>query len=149
MTATRATFVGYRPLPSRGVGILTFEVPLEGLDAAVRALGGTPLPQNSTWVAIARLTNEAAAAEAPPTPPAAAKPTHPLVKRAGMLANNPGFQKWAGCADAESAAAFIRTRCQVSTRRQLAYLTEAARSFEAVEAEYLASQYPANLTGRK
>lgn len=112
----RATFAGYRPVPSRSVGALTFEVPLEELDAAVAALGGTPLPSRSAWVAIVRLGDDRPAAGAahredagatPSLDPPAAEPKptpaeryagktegQKAVVRAGLLCEDAEFQKW-------------------------------------------------------
>lgn len=58
LAATKAIFVDHKPLQSRSVGRLIFEVPIEQYDAALGALGGTPLPGESRWFAIARLTKQ-------------------------------------------------------------------------------------------
>lgn len=84
----------------------------------------------------------------PSLDPPAAGP-HPLVKRAGVLAKDPAFQRWGRCATEEAAAGFIRTCCQIASRRDLATDACAAKAFEALEAEYRASQYSPHLTGRK
>lgn len=84
----------------------------------------------------------------PSLDPPAAEP-HPLVRRAGILAKDPMFQGWSGWVNDQSAAAYIRTRCQIASRRDLATDARAAKAFEALEAEYRASQYSPHLTGRK
>lgn len=114
MTAIRAMFASYRPLPSRNVGLLTFEVPLEALDAAVAALGGTPLPSRSVWTGIAPLAPTAPAAGAairedagatPSLDPPAAGPSpaeryaskgegQKAVVRAALLCDDVKFQRW-------------------------------------------------------
>lgn len=53
--AIKGTFVDYRPVYTRKVFRLIIEVPIEEADAALAALGGTPNPATTTWVALARL----------------------------------------------------------------------------------------------
>lgn len=50
----QADFTSYKPVPSRKVLQLVFEVPLE-TQAATFATLGYPTPGESTWVAVARL----------------------------------------------------------------------------------------------
>lgn len=50
----KATYVTYKPVPTRKVLQLVFEVPLESAPAAHQTLG-QPMPDTETWVAIARL----------------------------------------------------------------------------------------------
>jgi hypothetical protein len=57
--ALKATFSNLRLIPSRKVCQIWLEIPIEGADAALAALGGIPQPQSDRWVAVARLNNEA------------------------------------------------------------------------------------------
>lgn len=70
--------------------------------------------------------------------------THPSVKRAGMLANDPGFQAWVhpsskGMPRAvakDMAATHIRRLCEIRSRRELATNETARQRFEALEDRY-------------
>lgn len=65
--ALQADFTSYRPVPSRKVLILSFEVPLESQEHTFKVLG-YPTPGESTWVAIARLALTTAKAEGATAP---------------------------------------------------------------------------------
>lgn len=55
-----------------------------------------------------------------------------LVQLAGMLPKNPVFREWVGCGDAvpqEFAEEYIRAKCLVVSRRDLATNPEAAQRF--------------------
>jgi hypothetical protein len=54
-TPIQATFSDFRLVRSRKACQLIFEVPIEGADAALTALGGIPQPHSESWVGIIRL----------------------------------------------------------------------------------------------
>lgn len=54
-SAFQATFSDVRLVKGRKVCQLVFELPLEGADAALSALGGFPRPDREVWVGVARL----------------------------------------------------------------------------------------------
>ena len=60
--AFQATFTTLRLINGRGVVQFTFEVPIEGADMALQALGGMPHPGKSVWCAIARMSEPNAGA---------------------------------------------------------------------------------------
>jgi hypothetical protein len=53
--AIQASFADFRLIRSRKACQLIFEVPIEGANAALAALGGIPQPHAESWVGIARL----------------------------------------------------------------------------------------------
>lgn len=61
-----------------------------------------------------------------------------IVKRAGILANDPRFWDWIAVPDTEAAAEFIRRSCGVKSRRDLATNDWAASRFQGLLDEYLA-----------
>jgi hypothetical protein len=86
---------------------------------------------------------EPPAAEAGRLPPTSGqrgdhRGTHPAVRRAGILANDPRFQKWDDDWNAEVAAASIRRYCGVSSRRELATSPAACNRFYRLLDTYLA-----------
>ena len=101
--AIQGTFADYRTAKGRGVLQLIIEVPLEGQEAAYKALG-YPLPGEILWVAVARIRDPGAKAKAaepePPAPePAPAKERQrfddlPPTQQAGILCGQDDFQAW-------------------------------------------------------
>src|SRR3954467_8257198 len=59
--AIKATFGDFRLIRSRKVCQLCLEIPIEGADTALAALGGIPQPHSDRWVAVARLNGSATA----------------------------------------------------------------------------------------
>lgn len=55
---------------------------------------------------------------------------------AGILCNNPDFQKLLGVTCAESAAAAVRRHCGVASRRELDEKPEAARKFHELRRQF-------------
>lgn len=126
MPAIAGTFVKIEPVATRKVVRLHVECPIEQADQILRALGGYPDPANAKWVGIA---------------PLAAKPENTLkggllAKKAGILCNEPAFQKWCDATDPDSAADYIRVRCNVESRAHLDHDADAARAFRDIELEY-------------
>ena len=66
-TPIKATFSDFRIIRGRKVASLCFEVPIEGADAALAALGGLPRPDAERWYAIVALAQHAAS-ERPSAP---------------------------------------------------------------------------------
>ena len=126
MTAITATFSDFRFVRGRKVAQLIFEVPLEGANAALAALGGVPMPDKEVWVGIAPLNGKAV--REPPR--AADKPRRkfeelPLSQQAGIIANEPAFWRYAqerlrtSISGEEKAAEYIRKHCSVSSRADI------------------------------
>lgn len=144
----QATFASYRPVLGRKVLQLVFEVPIEAQEATFATLG-YPVPDESLWVAIARLNLAAA-----PSEPAQIahdndddepnKPPRPLSQIAGMLCGMPTFRKfieegsdgWDHMPTVDEAGEWLRANCQIESRRELNTNEEAAIRFRKIRAEY-------------
>jgi hypothetical protein len=143
--ALPATFCGFRSVGSRKVVALTFEVPVEYSERALKMLGH-PDAVNPKWFAIALLDEKAAAQVQGAVAPALPKSTPPLVNtrekrnwnelppatQAGIRCGEPAFHKFLYEANpplweevsktyepADAAAAVVRRICGVSSRSQL------------------------------
>lgn len=142
--AISATFSDFRIVKGRKVAQLVFEVPLESADAALETLGGLPRPDREAHCGIARL------AKKPETPARQERTTGPapnLAQRVAIKCQDADFRRylaqrgrWKGVLvlDTVSAAADVRDICGVSSRSEIVPGSEAARKWEALEAEYIA-----------
>ena len=153
--AVQGTFAGYRIVAGRKVCVLYIEIPMECTDEAVRALGGTPMPDDTRWVAIARIHDPArpatrgaaggagAASSSPSfdTLPAADVPTRRWedlspVKQAGIRCRDVRFQEWLGVHSADEAAEIVRTRCGVSSRSKIDATPETLATWYDMDADF-------------
>lgn len=134
--ATRATFSDFRIVKGRKVAQLVFELPLEGADEALAALGGLPQPATERWFAIARLTDEAAQKPTPKERYDAADEGEKAVVRANLLTGDPAFQKWCDAITPAQAGDYIRVKCGIKSRGELATNPEALKRFLALETRY-------------
>ncbi len=136
----RAEYVEWKMVKTRKALQLIFEVPLEH-QALVQAALGTPMPDVSTPVYIARLATEAELSKGidaltvpaeiePPRKPAS------LAQIAGILCNEGGFQKWCGAKDKDEAAQYIRDHCEVDSRAHISGNENAMRVFADIRASY-------------
>lgn len=132
MTAISATFSDFRTVKSRKVAQLVLEVPIEQANAALKALGGVPQPDQEQWVGVAPLTQEAA--EKPVERPKGGK----LAQRAGILCATPSFHKWLteerglSVQSEAEAAAYVREYCGVSSRADLDHDEDAGVMFSVI-----------------
>lgn len=134
MTAIQATFADFKVIKGRKVAQLVMEVPLEGANHALQALGGVPQPQSEQWVGIAPI-----AAQERPEPE---KKPMSLAQKAGMLCQTPLF--WDFCveqcnaaqADTPHATAAVRYLCGVVSRSNIKEGTAAGDKFKAIMADY-------------
>jgi hypothetical protein len=139
----QATFSDLKIIRGRKVGQIVLEVPIEGVDQALRALGGVPRPDAEVWVAVARLDPKAV--QHPPTPAEAPK-KHSLTQQAGILCNEPRFRTFltekmhpeADAVDnAEYAVEVVRDICEVKSRAEFDKDPEAGARWRELHAEYL------------
>lgn len=140
--AISATFSDFRLVKGRKVAQLVFEVPLESADAALETLGGLPRPDREAHCGIARLAKKP---ETPSRPERTTGPIPTLAQRVAIKCQDADFRRflaigWDGVAvlDVASAAADVRDICGVSSRSEIVPGSEAARKWEALEAEYIA-----------
>jgi hypothetical protein len=78
-------------------------------------------------------------ANKPETPPAPAEPEMKggrLAMRAAILCDEGGFRVFLGAADKDHAAEIIRTRCGITSRRELDHNDQAAAAFRKMTADY-------------
>jgi hypothetical protein len=158
------TFSDFKLVRSRKVVQLIIEVPLEKATDALTLLGGMPNPAAETWCGIARLdpskfqsgdTAPGREAEGSLSRSPVSRPHKPvaadkrLAQRAGILCNDPLFQKWLGevasdwllqddaVVDEHDAANYVRNYCKVDSRSKIVPGTPAGKSFEVLEAAFL------------
>lgn len=132
----QAEFVDVRPVKSRKVMQLIFEVPIEAADHALSALGGFPRPDQSRYVAIAQLDVK--------KDPAAVSHTRwddkPLSTRAGILCTKKEFQMFLiGEADEDKTIAFLKNACRVASRADLVKGSSGGEQFLRIEQSYFAT----------
>lgn len=141
--AFRASYSDWKPIKTRRVIQIVFEVPWENHDEAYQALGGMPDPGSERWFAIARLQE-----------PAKPKPLieqhkpwseYSPAEQAGILCNDETFQRYLKQmfpenwkilnegTDADRAAEIVRWRCGVSSRK---FLTTSNREWCNLVATY-------------
>ncbi len=125
VAAIQATYADYRRVKGRKVLQIILEVPLEQAQQ-VHDTFGEPMPDGSTWVAVA-LLNKAVAGE---------RKGGKLAQKAGILCNEGGFQKYIGARNAEHAAEIVRKHCAIQSRADLDHDVDAARRFNRLTTDY-------------
>lgn len=134
-----AEYVEWKMVKTRKALQLIFEVPLE-LQAKVQDALGTPMPDVSTPVAIARLRLRPAIVEEQPViehqPEPPIRRSKSLAQIAGILCSSGSFQKFAGAKTEQEAADYIRGHCGVASRAEIDASENATRIFKEIKAEY-------------
>lgn len=108
--ATKGTFSDFKLIKGRKVAQIVIEVPIEGADESLRALGGIPQPHETRWVALALLNTVKADASTlletarreiqnltnilPDTVASKPKREMTLANRIGVLCHNKSFQNY-------------------------------------------------------
>jgi len=133
LAVIRATYSEWKMVKTRKVLVLSFEVPLEHQEAVQAALG-TPMPDQETWVAIARLAEP----KLLPAPADKDTPTKParLSQIAGIISHEGGFARFCGENGHDDPVQAIYSVCGISSRRELDTNTEAAARFRNMKADY-------------
>ena len=149
MTAFAGVFSDFKLIKTRSVAQLIIEIPIESADHALKLLGGVPQASKERWVGIAPLS-------AKPEPPAretaqedpfeqpgqhGADPTRrfwdlPPAQQAALKCADSHFQKWLVVEDQDTAAAWVRAHCKVSSRSELNTNAEAAAIWRQVLRSY-------------
>jgi hypothetical protein len=138
VTAVLATFVNAKPVPTRSVLQLVFEVKIEEADAAMKALGGYPLPAESRWVGIA-LSPAERKGEAKKEKRAWDQLTP--TEQAGIRCEEDEFYRFLikdfpkGCAPLP-APDLVRAYCGVDSRAEFLSDTRAANKWRELESRY-------------
>jgi len=123
--AIQATYADYRRVKGRKCLQIILEVPLE-MAPQVHEVFGEPLPDGSTWVAVARI-NPAAPQE---------RKGGKLAQKAALISNQGGFQKYIGATNADEAAEHVRKACGITSRADLDHNESAAAKFRDLETSY-------------
>jgi hypothetical protein len=119
--AISAAFADWRPVKSRSVLQLVLEVPIEQTERVMSALGA-PMPGKEKWVAVALLAdNPAKSAIADKADEGTRRAFSDLrpSQQAGILCNDPAFQKWVGAENSTSAALALRHILGIKSRSEL------------------------------
>lgn len=174
MTAVRATFEDVKRVKTRKAWQLIFEVPEENYDAAVAALGGSPISGHDRWVGIARITapDDAAEPQETQTEPEPVKGGR-RAKMAGILSRDHAMHIYRPKIITKSHGVFDfdweiddpsrplkndeeeRTRwticaaCRVRNFRELDHNEAAGQIWDRIEADYRASQSGETLEARE
>lgn len=143
MSEIDATFADFKLIKTRGQAQLVLEVPIEQADAALKALGGVPLPGAERWVTVR--PHGAKAEPSPPAPSADAKPEKerrrfselPRSQQAALACADLAFQRWLGVSSTDAAVEQVRKLCGVLSRRELDQQPTAADRWDAMRARYL------------
>ena len=142
------SFSDFRTVKGRKVAQLILEIPIEAADHALSVLGGVPRPDADRWCALVRLDKAAASAGVNSVP----KPQddahkeksegEKAVARAGILCNDPDFQRWVIQAAPHSArdnaqgfgtADILRAWLGVTTRKALATDADVLERFQRID----------------
>lgn len=128
----KATYADLKTVKTRSTCQLILELPIEALTDVV-ALLGAPVPGNEVWVAVARLREgtEAKPQEALPAPKKIS-----LAQLAGILCNEPAFEKYAQTMGYDDPVDFVRHECGVESRAHIIENTPAGVLFRDLKASY-------------
>lgn len=155
----RGTFADFKLIKGRKVAQVVIEVPIEEADAALRALGGVPMPHLDRWCAVALLRDGPAAlvsaGKPMPIEPEGTAPSLMVAARpwretkfsqqAGILCADLDFQTWLGVTDGAGAAASVRDRCGVASRAELDRDPDAAERWLKLSHDFFGRQDTASL----
>ena len=148
--ALQADFTSYKPVPSRKVLQLVFEVPLETQEQTFKVLG-YPTPGESTWVAVARLDTKPQAQAEGATAPNKSWDTMSRSQRAALRLKSEAFQIWLaekypatwddfyinqGMLSPEAADATLKDRLGIASKRDLDNDPVAASRFDSLLTDY-------------
>jgi hypothetical protein len=122
--AIQARYADWRPVKGRKVLQIVLEVPLEQQNEVLKLLGA-PLPDRDLWVAVAVLSDEVGKIKG-----------GNLSKSAAIICTQGAFWQWSGATNADEAADYIRTRCNVTSRAMIDHDEKAAREFRDMSLEY-------------
>ena len=118
-SAFQACFSDFKLIKSRKVAQFLLEVPLEGADSALAALGGLPRPDAEIWVGVARLTEKPSHESPMPSKEHRKFRELPFPQQAALRCNDPAFRKFIKVNNAEEAAIWVREHCGVTSRSQI------------------------------
>lgn len=128
-----ATFSDWRPVKSRKVLQLIFEVPVEKTEEVLKALGA-PLPHEDKWCAVTLLKEE----------PKSEKPKRRFdemsrAQQAGILCGTSSFDKWLAerlPEYGEGSIDRVRSFCHVESRKELDLNNWSGKQWDFLVTEY-------------
>lgn len=137
--AFKGTFSDFKILKSRKVIQIVIEVPLEGGDAALEALGGLPRPDQETWVGVARLETKA-----PPAPPAHERKDFdelPYASQITLMCKSYEFRCYMRDAgykvnNEDDAINAVKEICGVASRKEITTGTPTGEMWEDIKSKY-------------
>lgn len=142
--AFQATYADFKLIKSRGQAQFVFEVPLDKADAALKALGGLPRPDQETWVGVARLKGAEPIAIPAPKERKRFDELTPAAQ-AGMRCQDEKFVEFlhdrnpdwlADGSDDDEAAQMVRQICGVESRSELNSDAIALSRWKGLEADF-------------
>jgi hypothetical protein len=130
--AFKASYADFKIVKGRQQAQFVLEVPLEEADAALKALGGLPRPDQERWVAVAVLDMKAVQEPKPK------RQWHelPRSQQAALACEDARFREWIVAGDAEQAAVKVRRHCLVSSRALLDTDKDSAALWDRLYTEY-------------
>jgi hypothetical protein len=137
--AIRASYSEFQMVKTRSVLKIILEVPIERAADVLKKLG-VPIPGEERHVAVALLSDLAKEPDnvvsIAKTRYAQSSPMERAVTRAGMLAHDEEFWQWSSTMDEADAAGWIRDRCGVRSRSEIATDSTAFGRFVSMEEEF-------------
>lgn len=137
--AFECTFSDWRLIKTRGVVSISFEVPIEKADVAYKVLGGMPDHSSEKWFAIARLNPKSA--DPKERPEKKSWQEMPPVQQAGMLCDDPLFQKFMRETSEfthNDIPLMVRQHCGVESRKGILPGTDAGNKWDSLVSDYRA-----------
>lgn len=143
MSAVAGTFSDFRTAKGRKVGILSIEVPIEQVDATLKALGGFPQPHSPKWVGIALL--DMAKVQETAEKPRRKMGELPIPNQVALTCDREAFQRFLveqhsaarqTLGDAEKAAEVVRWHCGVNSRAEIKPGSDAAAKWFELKAAF-------------
>ena len=140
MSAIAATFSDFRPVKSRGVYQIILEVPAEGANAVLIALGGLPVFGKEQWVGVAPLVAEPEVE--PPPVKAGSLPPNRASTDAFWMCRRRDFQQWLGVSGEDKADAAIKRALIIQSKTELDTSPEAHTRWLDLVARFHAATMP-------
>jgi hypothetical protein len=137
-----ASYSDFKLVRSRNVAQIVLELPIEEAEGAIQKFG-IPQPGHEIRVAVALLVDQPAkhvpsidASDRGRMAYDSSTPGEQAVTRSALLARDPEFHRWANVQDENGAAEFIRRRCMVHSRGQIAKDERAFQAFKELENDF-------------
>lgn len=146
--AIQGTFADFKLVRGRKVAQFIVEVPIEGADQALKALGGIPNPSTETWVALARLNAKPSASSQsdaePGEAPGGRRRFNELspAQQSALKCKDEAFQRfmsetgYAASMKEDDVASGVRAFCGIKSRARLNENRAAANLWRTLHGEF-------------